>query len=160
MNEVQTQYLSTPEQVIKDSCSAIGLSFLSVNIFEANLELDFVKDVEFPVCVIIQPQKEKSKQIAPQTLQRTVNIFGFILYKIQQGTSDIQTEVTKPIVHQARLQLDRLVRKLNNHEINDDNGIDVWETNEVYGGQGEFDSNLHGVQFSFDWVLNDTLPYV
>lgn len=147
--------LTTAEQALKSVVEdTLGLLFISATIQEGNLQLDAVKDDQWPVVVYISPVKEKNRQNAPTTVNRTSEVFGFVLYKIKQDTTDEKTPTIKEVATSAKYIVDKLVKNLNGLQITDGDGIQEWETNETFS---DFDALLHGVQFSFSWKIVDAL---
>lgn len=147
--------LTTTEAALKSVVeNNLGLLFISATIQEGNLQLDGVKDDQWPVVVLISPAKEKNKQNAPTTVNRTSEVFGFVLFKIKQDTIDAKTPTIKEATTSARYIVDKIVKNLNALQITDGDGIQEWETNETFS---DFDAYLHGVQFSFQWKIVDIL---
>jgi hypothetical protein len=89
------------------------------------------------------------------TVERTVSLTIFILFRVAQSTVDKAKVDLAPTVQNARYLADRLVKKLSKSEITQGEGVQNWSTNETYA---EFDSNLHGIILEFDWKIIDTLP--
>jgi hypothetical protein len=148
-------YLTTYQTVIKREAEALGMSHMLVDIYEANLDADSVKDFNFPLCIHMLPSKERNSQISPMTVERTVSLTIFILFRVAQSTVDKAKVDLAPTVQNARYLADRLVKKLSKSEITQGEGVQNWSTNETYA---EFDSNLHGIILEFDWKIIDTLP--
>lgn len=134
------------------------MQFISMRVQEANLRLDGMKESENPALVYVKPTNENNEQTAPSAVVRTRPMFGFILYRVKQATSDISTENLIDIVQQARYKLDSLVKNLNDSPITNQTvaqpGITKWKSEETFD---EFDAGVHGITFNFDWPIIDLL---
>lgn len=153
-------YLTTAETKMKEIVQGLNMTFLAMTVQEANLELDKLKENDpWPVFIYVKPVKQKNTQTAPNTVQRKTPVFGFLMGRVMQSTNDRPAQTLVDVIQNCRYMVDKVVKQLNAASITatdseGKDGIKDWSTTEAYD---EFDANVHGVTFEFDWPVIDLL---
>ena len=142
---------------LEKSVTGLGMKFMHADIYEANMGVDSVESVDFPLFVLIAPRRTANKIDGSGMIHRRVPIFAFILYRYEgQDTPEAEKSLVVQYVQAATRQADRLIHLLNGNTVTDqqapENGIVDFSTDETYA---KFDGNLYGVKLEFTWPVNE-----
>lgn len=135
-------------------------SFVYANLFEANLGLDNITDVEFPLFVYFADDKSKYKVTEYGMQTRKLPIVGMMLTQRQDATIDYSSKDVNPEINQMRQLVENLVYNLNKSSLSiwenksEKGGVDEFDTENVYQ---KFDAHLFGVGASFFWKVKTTM---
>jgi hypothetical protein len=147
---------------LKESCAALGLTFIHADLYKANFGIDKIAKDAFPIFLYIAPVTQKNNIGINKTIRRKISVFGFVLYKRDSDKAiDFNFEETETYVQNARNKVDSLIYKLNQHSTSDkevETPVSDFTTNGTYA---KFDGNLFGCQTNFEWAVNEqTTGYV
>lgn len=132
------------------------VTYLDASLSEANVLIDGLDKVKFPVFINIAPNRNKRNTVELQgSITRKIRVSGFILTQPEEKpTSDYDTVKMKPLVRQCELLADKLIHELNAQTVTDKskNGIVEFEINEIYA---KTDGDLYGVAITFLWPVDE-----
>lgn len=148
-------HLDRLEQVVK----GMGMTYIYADLYDINVTLDKVKDINFPVFICIAPSKKENivgveRTLSPNIKMR-VPIAGFIMYSVPgQSTSDFEYTKVKAYIRQAEQAADRLIHLLQDDNLTDpeSGGIENYFVQDAYS---EFDAALFGCNLTFVWPIDE-----
>jgi len=142
------------QDVLKQVVEALNMTYIYADLNDANLGVDKVPDIKYPVFIFIAPSKKLSTVDAAEMIRRKVVINCMILLKTVSSSTDFKYEDVQPTIRQAEVMLDRVIHSLNRNSVTDldGDGIVNFEVTDTYS---EFDVSLYGVYSSFEWPVNE-----
>lgn len=130
------------------------VTFIHANLFEANFGLDELtkdSDVTFPVFVHVANGKSKNTVNEAHEINRKVEVFGMLLNRIDNPTSDYKSEDVNDVIYEMHQLGNNLIYWINRSALSVDGGVDEFEMVDVYQ---KFDAHLFGQAMTFTWSLS------
>lgn len=140
---------------LKEVVEKLGMTYMYADLNDANLGIDKVESVDYPVFVYIAPSKKQSSVDSNNNIKRKVTISCLILDKPkEQISSGFTYPEVQSTIRGTEVMADRLIHALNQHSTTDHetDGIEEFDYTDTYS---EFDISLFGVFLNFLWPVNE-----
>ena len=137
--------------------TSLAGKFIYANIYEANADIDKIKDEDFPIYIHLAALPMAVEDTESGAPNRTLSMLGFWLTKIEMVNIDYKTVDIQPTIDIMTKTAEKMIALLCLDPISNSvqgNGIKKWKITPTYA---KFDAGIFGVAIEFKWTTNDGL---
>lgn len=126
--------------------------FMFANLFEANINLDNIRNSTIPVALFISREHNTFRLMENSAkINRTVSIMLHILDRIEQPTFESKTEEANDVQFKCQEIAHTIIKQCMISPFSNNFSSDPITRWSIVDTFSEFDENLYGVVLTFDW---------